>query len=235
MSPARRISFALVLSALIHGACLLFLPNLLPPPPLKIIPVTILAPMELLLKETPGGEMHPFLEEVSSEIWREVFSGPMVELPMGEPKPMELVEVEPFLAMAPLDVELRAPSLEPLSLPKPPPPEGVLEALEKALEERKRPEPKPIQIGIEGPVKARRLLYRPPLPRISVGVETEVVLKFWVRPDGTVGRILPLKKGNTQLELAGMDFLKGCLFEPLPEGSPPREEWGTLVVRSVLR
>lgn len=235
MSPSTRISLALVFSALIHGACLLLVPNLLPPPPLKIIPVTIFAPLELLLEEPPKGQMSPLLEEITGEIWKEVFSSPMVELPAGKPMDTDLIQVEELLAMAPLQLRPSGPSLPPLTLPKPPPPDEVVKALEAALKEKEQAKPRPLDIGMEGPVTSRKLLYCPEPSRTTVAVEAEVILKFWVRPDGTVGRIVPLKKGSTELELAGMEFLKGCLFEPLPEGSPQREEWGTLVVRSVLR
>jgi len=158
-----------------------------------------------------------------------------VELPAREPREVDLLDIERYLALAPLDLETSSPALKPPHVPKPSPPHKVIEALERFLQQRVESHPRPLKIGIKGPAASRKLLYAPPPPKVAVNVETEVVLKFWVKPDGTVGKVIPLKKGDTRLELAGMNFLKGCLFEPLPPGSPPREEWGTLVVRSVLK
>ena len=38
-------------------------------------------------------------------------------------------------------------------------------------------------------------------------------------PDGSVGRIIPIIKADTELEAAAMNSLRQWRFEPLPEGS----------------
>jgi protein TonB len=38
-------------------------------------------------------------------------------------------------------------------------------------------------------------------------------------PDGSVGRIIPIIKADTELEAAAMNSLRQWRFEPLPEGA----------------
>ena len=64
------------------------------------------------------------------------------------------------------------------------------------------------------------------LPAYPEGVskEIDVKLKFTILADGTVGRILPLIKADTRLELAAINSLRQWRFEPLPEN---RNAWAT--------
>jgi TonB family protein len=95
------------------------------------------------------------------------------------------------------------------------------------------PAPLP-QFGIQGPAAKREPLYRPPLPKVQVQAESEITLKFWVRPDGVVSRILPERKGDTVLEAAATRYLEGWRFTPLPPHEPQVEQWGTITVRFLL-
>ncbi|MBI9072237.1 MAG: TonB family protein [Melioribacteraceae bacterium] len=63
-----------------------------------------------------------------------------------------------------------------------------------------------------------RKIYDYQLPRYPEGVskEIDVKLRFNIKPDGTVGSILPLIKADTRLEMAAMDALKKWRFEPIP-------------------
>lgn len=96
------------------------------------------------------------------------------------------------------------------------------------------PPPVPLPFGIQGPAAQREPLYRPELPKVRVQAESEITLKFWVRPDGGVSRILPERKGETALEAAAIRYLEGWRFTPLPPHEPQIEQWGTITVRFLL-
>ncbi|MFQ6111734.1 MAG: TonB family protein [Nitrospinota bacterium] len=88
---------------------------------------------------------------------------------------------------------------------------------------------------IKGPAASRRVIYKPAFPEVSLGGEGEIALKFWVLPDGTVGRVVPFRKGEARLEAMAIQYLKRWRFSPLPPGTPPREEWGIIPFKFVLR
>ena len=92
----------------------------------------------------------------------------------------------------------------------------------------------PPEFGIQGPAAQREPLYRPDLPKVRVQAESEITLKFWVRPDGSVSRILPERKGEAVLEAAAIRYLEGWRFTPLPPHEPQIEQWGTITVRFIL-
>ena len=85
--------------------------------------------------------------------------------------------------------------------------------------------------GIEGPVAQREPLFRPALPAVKVLSESTIALKFWVRPDGVVTRIVPERKGDATLEAAAIRYLEGWRFTPLASYEPQEEQWGTITVR----
>ncbi|GBD89798.1 transport protein TonB [bacterium BMS3Abin04] len=66
--------------------------------------------------------------------------------------------------------------------------------------------------------KGKRKIYSYELPKYPAGVskEIDVKLKFTILPDGTVGRIIPLIKADTRLEMAAINSLRQWRFEPLP-------------------
>lgn len=101
----------------------------------------------------------------------------------------------------------------------------------KSIEEK---ELEPIYEKIKGPVsKSRRVVFKPPLPTKSKA-EGEIELKFWVFSDGTVGRIVALKKGNPQLEEEAIRYLKKWKFNPLLNKTQ-KEEWGIIPLRFILK
>jgi TonB family protein len=87
------------------------------------------------------------------------------------------------------------------------------------------------QFGIQGPVAEREPLFRPPLPEVQVYNESDITLRFWVRPDGGVSRVIPERKGDVVLEAAAIRYLEGWRFTPLPPYEPQEEQWGTITVR----
>lgn len=85
--------------------------------------------------------------------------------------------------------------------------------------------------GIEGPVAQREPLFQPSLPAVEVLSESTIALKFWVRPDGAVTRIIPERKGDAVLEAAAIRYLEGWRFTPLASHESQEEQWGTITIR----
>jgi TonB family protein len=91
--------------------------------------------------------------------------------------------------------------------------------------------PAKARFGIEGPVAKREPLAPPDPPQVIVPAESEISLKFWVRPDGVVSRVLPVRRGDAGLEAAAIRYIEGWRFTPLPPHEQPVEQWGTITVR----
>lgn len=91
--------------------------------------------------------------------------------------------------------------------------------------------PAEAHFGIEGPVAKREPLAQPDPPQVIVPAESEISLKFWVRPDGVVSRVLPVRRGDADLEAAAIHYIEGWRFTPLPPHEPQAEQWGTITVR----
>jgi TonB family protein len=92
------------------------------------------------------------------------------------------------------------------------------------------PEPEP-ELAIQGPAAEREPLSRPPLPEVVVSSDSEITLKFWVRPDGVVSRIVTMRKDNAALEATAIRYLAGWRFSPLLPRETQEEQWGTITVR----
>lgn len=92
------------------------------------------------------------------------------------------------------------------------------------------PESEP-ELAIQGPVAEREPLSRPPLPEVAVSADSEITLKFWVRPDGVVTRIVTMRKDNAALEATAIRYLAGWRFSPLLPRETQEEQWGTITVR----
>jgi TonB family protein len=94
------------------------------------------------------------------------------------------------------------------------------------------PDPPPTpRFGIAGPVAKREPLSQPEPPLVIVPAESEISLKFWVRPDGVVSRVLPMRRGDAALEAAAIRYIEGWRFNALPPHEQQAEQWGTITVR----
>lgn len=90
--------------------------------------------------------------------------------------------------------------------------------------------------NIAGPAARRRILFQPKPPKLErLESTTEIVLKFWVLPDGTVGRVIPTRKASAYLEGLASNHLKRWRFSPLPPGAEDKEQWGEITFRFLLR
>ncbi len=91
-------------------------------------------------------------------------------------------------------------------------------------------------LDLEGPVaRYRQVVFRPRLPEATLRQATEVKLKFWVRPDGTVSRIEPLLIGDLELVKAAEVYLQGWRFNTLSPDLPQKEQWGTITIRFTIK
>ncbi|UCC66343.1 MAG: hypothetical protein JSW32_05550, partial [Deltaproteobacteria bacterium] len=112
-----------------------------------------------------------------------------------------------------------------------------LKAVEKEKEKVQKPPSllETVKLGIKGPAASRKVIYVPPPPKVKVSVAADVLLKFWVLPNGTVGKVIPLVKGDARVDLAAINHVKRYRFNQLPMGAPQVEMWGVISVRSILK
>jgi len=73
-----------------------------------------------------------------------------------------------------------------------------------------------------------------PLPENSTNIEAVITVRFEVNPDGSLGRVRPLKKMNPELEREVMRTLRSWRFSRLPSGVPQEPQWGNITFRFVL-
>lgn len=129
----------------------------------------------------------------------------------------------------------RAPT-EPNALP-------TLPALERAArheEPAARPAivalPTPgIMSSIQGPAAERQVIFQPAPPSVTVDTESELELRFWILPNGVVGRVVPVKKTDPRLEALAINYLRHWRFTPLPSGGPQDEQWGIIPFKFRIR
>ena len=68
------------------------------------------------------------------------------------------------------------------------------------------------------------------LPEYPKGTDKQlaVVLQFYVLPDGSVGRIIPLRKSDELLERAAISALQTWRFDPLPSQIEQKPQSGAI-------
>jgi TonB family protein len=115
--------------------------------------------------------------------------------------------------------------------------EKVIERLQSARggEAQEKPLEENLRLGMKGPLLTRKILERSSPPQVKMKVEAEIELTFWVLPNGTVDRIVPSVKGDTELERIGIQYLKQWRFAPLPKEQPQVEQWGTIPIKFRLQ
>lgn len=93
---------------------------------------------------------------------------------------------------------------------------------------------KPYEIRWEG---GDRDILADPLPGFPEGVQREVVLKMriTVLPDGTMGQVIPLQKGDATLESITIQALKKWRFNALEPSAPQENQTGTITFRFILK
>jgi len=105
-----------------------------------------------------------------------------------------------------------------------------------ATEEVQQAQPLEVNTQIEGPLRGRALVYKPAPPQLTdIENDVELRLKFWVLPDGTIGEVIPLKRGDVQLERVAIAYLKKWQFQPLASDVPQQKIWGTIPIVFTLQ
>lgn len=90
----------------------------------------------------------------------------------------------------------------------------------------------PYELNWEGDIERDAVVQE--LPDNTTGLEATITIRFEVKPNGSIGRIIPLKKMNPELEREVMRTLHGWRFSRLPSGVPQQSQWGTITFRFVL-
>jgi TonB family protein len=90
----------------------------------------------------------------------------------------------------------------------------------------------PYELKWEGDIERAPMVQ--PLPTNTSNTEAVITVRFEVRPNGTVGRIIPLRKMNPELETEVMKTLRTWRFSRLPGGVPQQAQWGTITFRFVF-
>lgn len=73
-----------------------------------------------------------------------------------------------------------------------------------------------------------------PLPDNMTNEEATITIRFEVNPNGSLGRVIPMRKMNPELEREVMNTLRSWRFSQLPSGVPQDTQWGTITFRFVL-
>jgi hypothetical protein len=88
---------------------------------------------------------------------------------------------------------------------------------------------------IKGPASERQVTFQPPPPSVTVESESDIELRFWILPNGAVGRVVPVKKSDPRLEALVISYLRHWRFTPLPPDSPQDEQWGIIPFKFRIR
>jgi hypothetical protein len=88
---------------------------------------------------------------------------------------------------------------------------------------------------IQGPAAERQVIFQPPPPSVTVESESEIELRFWILPNGAVGRVVPVKKSDPRLEALAINYLRYWRFNPIPSDTPQDEQWGIIPFKFRIR
>lgn len=92
----------------------------------------------------------------------------------------------------------------------------------------------PYELQWEGDIQRSPLVQ--PMPGLTENFNAVVRLRFEVRPDGSVGRIIPLKKsGSPNVDQEVQRTIRSWRFSALPSNVPQQAQWGTITFRFVLQ
>jgi TonB family protein len=89
---------------------------------------------------------------------------------------------------------------------------------------------------IEGEAAERRILYQE-IPKYPAGLQKEATVKIriTVLPDGKMGPVIPMQKGDPTLEEVTIKALRQWRFDPLPSGVAQKNVQGIVTFRYELR
>jgi hypothetical protein len=88
---------------------------------------------------------------------------------------------------------------------------------------------------IKGPAADRQVIFQPPPPTVIVESESELELRFWILPNGAVGRVVPVRKADPRLEALAINYLRSWRFNPVSSEAPQDEQWGIIPFKFRIR
>ena len=92
----------------------------------------------------------------------------------------------------------------------------------------------PYELQWEGDIQRSALVQQ--LPALTQNFNALVRVRFEVRPDGSVGRLIPLKKsGSPEVDQEVQRTIRSWRFSALPSNVPQQAQWGTITFRFVVR
>lgn len=74
-----------------------------------------------------------------------------------------------------------------------------------------------------------------PTPGIIENYNAVVTFRFEVRPDGSVGKIIPIRKSSPTVNQEVQRTIRSWRFSALPANVPQQVQWGTITFRFVLQ
>ncbi len=90
----------------------------------------------------------------------------------------------------------------------------------------------PFQLDWEGDVNRAPLVQ--PMPNFSSHTDAVISVRFEVLPDGTVGRLQPIIKGDPEQEREVLRTLRSWRFSRLPANMPQESQFGVVTFRFLM-
>ncbi|MDZ7755006.1 energy transducer TonB [Rhodohalobacter sp.] len=90
----------------------------------------------------------------------------------------------------------------------------------------------PYELQWEGDLERSPMVQ--PMPDNQTNEEATITVRFEVHPDGSLGRVVPLRKMNPELEREVMRTLRSWRFSRLPSGVPQESQWGRITFNFVV-
>ncbi len=90
----------------------------------------------------------------------------------------------------------------------------------------------PYQLEWEGDINRSPVVQ--PLPGYVTDTEAVISVRFEVRPDGTVGQLIPIRRANPELDREVLRTLRTWRFSRLPSNVPQESQYGTITFRFIL-
>jgi hypothetical protein len=148
--------------------------------------------------------------------------------------PPKLLPTDPTVRQPPPDPERIVPDRQDS------PPLPTLERYQRPEAALTRPVTTPIvgsspALQIQGPAAERQVIFQPPLPAATVDREIDIELRFWILPNGTVSRVVPLKKADPRLEALAISYLRQWRFNQLRTDVAADEQWGIIPFKFRIR
>jgi len=230
MFQDRVFSIALLVSVLFHAVLLWFLPGvnfLETVRAVEWLEVDLLVAPEVDIQVASGGSQVETGEDGVQSGNSELFPSP----PVWVPERLNTVRTEPMAMRLVVPTD----NLPKISGPGLTTPEELLEVdsgNQDMIPDNKPPELpwKPSQQTLPSPdpgdqnswqitgeVALRKVTYRPPAPRPETSISGTVVLKFWVLPDGTIAKIVPIMRSDPEVERVASEYLQKWRFEAIDE------------------